>query len=182
MNHKIFCIMGESAAGKDSLTNRLCNELGLKQVISYATRPRRNGEGDTHIFVDDEVYEKMKSDNNIAAYTNIDGYHYWSTIDQLYSNDIYIIDPSGVKTLEDLKLDDLDICSIYINVPFELRLGRSSGRGDEISTFLSRTQSEMEQFLKMKSHGGFDYAVSNLNSNKAFNVLKNIIEVETIQN
>ena len=29
--HKLFCIMGESAAGKDSLTKRLCDELGLKQ-------------------------------------------------------------------------------------------------------------------------------------------------------
>ena len=50
----------------------------------------------------DEKYEEMKYNHNIAAYTNINGYHYWSTIDQLYSNDIYIIDPLGLKSLEDL--------------------------------------------------------------------------------
>ena len=89
-NHKLFCIMGESASGKDTLTNRLCNETGIKQIISYTTRPRRNGEGDTHIFVDDAVYESMK--DNIAAYTEINGFKYWTTTDQLYNNDVYIID------------------------------------------------------------------------------------------
>lgn len=182
MKSKLFCIMGESASGKDSLTSRICRNLGLTQVISYTTRPRRNGEGDTHIFVDDETYEQMKADGQIAAYTNINGYHYFSTIDQLYSNDIYIIDSIGLKSLEDLGLEDLDLCSIYINVPFEIRFDRAIERGDDIKTFLSRSNSEMEQFIKMKARGGFDYAVSNLNADKAFKVLKSIIEIETIQN
>ena len=180
--HKLFCIMAESAAGKDSLTRRLCDELGLKQIISFTTRARRKGEGDTHIFVDESVYSDMKESGNMAAYTYINGYHCWTTIEQLYENDIYIIDPAGVKTLEDLGLEDIDICSIYINVPFEIRLERAISRGDGYEEFTKRTSSELSQFVEMKAHGRFDWSVSNLNSDKALEVLKKIIEVETAQN
>ena len=82
--------MAESGAGKDTLVNRLCEETGLKKIISYTTRPRRTNEGDTHIFVDDSVYEQMK--DNLAAYTEINGFRYWTTIEQIYDNDILVRD------------------------------------------------------------------------------------------
>lgn len=181
-NHKLFCIIGETASGKDTLTKKLCEDTSMKQVISYTTRNRRDNEGDTHIFVDNSVYEQMKSDNKIAAYTEINGNRYWSTIDQLYDNDLYIIDPIGMKSLEDLGLEDIDYCSIYINVPSDIRLDRALYRGDSLEDFFSRMKSETEQFVRMKAHGGFDYAISNLNENKAYAVLKHIVEVETVQN
>ena len=180
--HKLFLIAGETASGKDTLTHKLCEELGLSQIISYTTRPKRNGEGNTHVFVTDEVYEQMRAEKNIAAYTNIAECHYWSTIDQLYTNDVYIIDPVGIKSIEDLHIDDIDFCTIYINVPMEVRIDRAINRGDDASVLTKRIGSEMEQFIKFKAHAGFDYSVSNLNNDKAFEVLKKIIEVETVQN
>lgn len=181
-NHKLFCIMGETASGKDTLTKKLCEDTGMKAIVSYTTRPRRTNEGDTHIFVDDSVYEQMKSDDKIAAFTEINGNKYWSTTDQLYENDIYIIDAFGLQTLENLGLEDIDLCSIYINVPIEVRLERAIHRGDSIEDFFSRNKSEMRQFIQMKAAGGFDYAISNLNEDKAYAVLKYIVEVETVQN
>ena len=179
-NHKLFCIMGETASGKDTLTKKLCEDTGMKAIVSYTTRPRRTNEGDTHIFVDDSVYEQMK--DNLAAYTEINGFRYWTTIEQIYDNDIYIIDPNGLETLENIGLEDIDICSIYINVPLEVRLERALYRGDSVEDFFSRTKSEMRQFIQMKAAGGFDYAISNLNEDKAYAVLKYIVEVETVQN
>lgn len=179
-NHKLFCIMGETASGKDTLTKKLCEDTGMKSIVSYTTRPRRTNEGDTHIFVDDSVYKQMK--DNLAAYTEINGFRYWTTIEQIYDNDIYIIDPNGLETLENLGLEDIDLCSIYINVPIEVRLERAIHRGDSIEDFFSRNRSEMRQFVQMKALGGFDYAISNLNEDKAYAVLKYIVEVETVQN
>ena len=179
-NHKLFCIMGETASGKDTLTKKLCEDTGMKAIVSYTTRPRRTNEGGTHIFVDDSVYEQMK--DNLAAYTEINGFRYWTTIEQIYDNDIYIIDPNGLETLENLGLEDIDLCSIYINVPLEVRLERAIHRGDSIEDFFSRNKSEMRQFVQMKALGGFDYAISNLNEDKAYAVLKHIVEVETVQN
>lgn len=179
-NHKLFCIMGETASGKDTLTKKLCEDTGMKAIVSYTTRPRRTNEGETHIFVDDSVYEQMK--DNLAAYTEINGFRYWTTIEQIYDNDIYIIDPNGLETLENLGLEDIDICSIYINVPLEVRLERALYRGDSVEDFFSRNKSEMRQFIQMKAAGGFDYAISNLNEDKAYAMLKYIVEVETVQN
>lgn len=179
-NHKLFCIMGETASGKDTLTKKLCEDAGMKAIVSYTTRPRRTNEGDTHIFVDDSVYEQMK--DNLAAYTEINGFRYWTTIEQIYDNDIYIIDPNGLETLENLGLEDIDLCSIYINVPIEVRLERALYRGDSVEDFFSRNKSEMRQFIQMKAAGGFDYAISNLNEDKSYAVLKYIVEVETVQN
>lgn len=49
---KIFCLMGKSASGKDTIYSRLLKmpELTLKKVIPYTTRPMRQGEidGDTY--------------------------------------------------------------------------------------------------------------------------------------
>lgn len=179
-NHKLFCIMGETASGKDTLTKKLCEDTGMKAIVSYTTRPRRTNESDTHIFVDDSVYEQMK--DNLAAYTEINGFRYWTTIEQIYDNDIYIIDPNGLETLENLGLEDIDLCSIYINVPIDVRLERALYRGDSLEDFFSRNKSEMKQFIQMKAAGGFDYAISNLNEDKAYAVLKHIVEVETVQN
>lgn len=180
MNHKLFCVMAETGAGKDTLVKRLCEDTGMKAIVSYTTRPRRTNEGDTHIFVDDSVYEQMK--DNLAAYTEINGFRYWTTIEQIYDNDIYIIDPNGLETLENLGLEDIDLCSIYINVPIDVRLERALYRGDSLEDFFSRNKSEMKQFIQMKAAGGFDYAISNLNDDKAYAMLKYIVEVETVQN
>ena len=97
--HVLFCVMGESASGKDRLVSELCKKNDWNQLISYATRPQRPNEGATHIFVNEDMYEAMKSNNEVAAYTCINNYHYWSTVDQLYDSDFYIID-CGAETLK----------------------------------------------------------------------------------
>ena len=69
--HTLLCIMGETACGKDSLVEKLCERMGTKQLISYTTRNRRVGEGDTHCFVDEEDFNQMKAEGQIAAYTEM---------------------------------------------------------------------------------------------------------------
>lgn len=43
---KIFCVMGKSASGKDTIYNKILQEdsLGLNRIIPYTTRPIRDGE------------------------------------------------------------------------------------------------------------------------------------------
>ena len=88
--HVLLCIMGRTASGKDAIVNKLCERTGLKQLISYTTRERRVQEGDTHIFATEEDYEQARSENKIAAFTQIGSYLYWCTIDQLYEADCYV--------------------------------------------------------------------------------------------
>ena len=45
---KIFCIMGKSATGKDTIYKALLarEDLGLRRIVSCTTRPIRAGEAD----------------------------------------------------------------------------------------------------------------------------------------
>lgn len=69
--HTLICVIGKTAAGKDELVNRLCTTTKAKQLISYTTRLKRNGEGNTHIFVDETKYFDMLDAGSVAVDTNI---------------------------------------------------------------------------------------------------------------
>lgn len=177
--HVLLCVMGKTACGKDSLVNKLCERNRLKAIVSYTTRPRRENEGDTHIFTTKEAYYQMKSEGNVAAYTEIAGNFYWTTIDQLYENDVYIIDPMGVKTLQELNLPNLRLVTVYINTPDEIREERALGkRGDDKIVFRKRNLSEAAQFREMLRNADFDYAISNIDFAKAYSTLHWISTVE----
>lgn len=179
--HVLLCVLGRTACGKDSLANKLCERTGLKAVISYTTRPRRENEGDTHIFTTKETYEQMQADGNVAAYTEIAGNLYWTTVDQLYTNDVYIIDYEGIKTLKALNLPNLRLVSVFINTPDDIREERALNlRKDDKSKFRVRDFAERNQFREMLKNADFDYAVSNVEFAKAYSVLKWISQVEGV--
>lgn len=178
--HVLMCVMAESAAGKDRLVNELCNRNNLTQLISYTTRARRANEDDTHIFVDEETYQQMKDDNNIAAYTYINGNHYWSTINQLYESDFYVIDPRGIESLKALNLPNLHLVTVYVNVPEDVRKERAKLRGDDMNVYRNRCLSEREQFRDMKKNMNVDYVVPNVDFAKSYSVLKWIATVEGV--
>lgn len=179
--HVLLCVLGRTASGKDSLVNKLCERTGLKAITSYTTRPRREKEGDTHIFTIRETYEQMQAEGNVAAYTEIAGNLYWTTIDQLYKNDIYIIDPNGVKTLKDLNLTNLRLVTVYINTPDEVREERALNlRKDDKKKFRVRDYAEANQFREMLKNADFDYAVSNVDFAKAYSTLRWISQVEGV--
>ncbi len=179
--HVLLCVLGRTACGKDSLVNKLCDRTGLKAVTSYTTRQRRENEGDTHIFTTKETYEQIQTSGNVAAYTEIAGNLYWTTIDQLYSNDIYIIDYDGLKTLKALNLPNLRLVSVFINTPDEVREERALNlRKDDKSKFRVRDFAERNQFRDMLKNADFDYAVSNIDFAKAYSTLRWISQVEGV--
>jgi guanylate kinase len=196
----VFLIVGQTASGKDSLVNAMCQqfkplepifvdgdsddeEWGIcepyKQLISYTTRPRRENEGDTHIFISPDEVNKYKDD--IIAYTKIGDYEYFATKQQLYDCDFYIIDYLGIQTLKGHKLDDeFRFVTIYINTPYDIRKERALlNRKDNIEVFTLRNQNESYQFSVMKQHSDFDYAISNTDFDKALQILKHIVDVES---
>ena len=61
----IFCLMGKSASGKDTIYKKLMEdrELGLRRMVSYTTRPIRDGEkdGEEYHFVDKGKLEQFEA-------------------------------------------------------------------------------------------------------------------------
>ena len=177
--HVLICIMGKTASGKDTLANRLCERTGLRQIISYTTRERRVNEGDTHIFISNDEYQALEDSGQIAAFTQIGPYKYCCTINQLYENDIYVIDPVGIKHLREMNLPNLRLVTVYVNTPDDVRKERAlNKRGDDRIVFTQRSMAERDQFRTMLRNADFDYAISNIDVAKAYSVLRWISTVE----
>lgn len=177
--HTLLLIVGRTASGKDSLVNKLCERTNLKAVTSYTTRPRRENEGNTHIFTTEDVYEQMQAEGKVAAYTQISGYHYWTTIDQLYESDLYIIDYKGIQTLRELNLPDIRFVTVFVNTPDKVREERAlTKRRDDKFVFRKRSLDEAPQFREMLKNADFDYSISNIELPKAYSVLRLISDIE----
>lgn len=136
---KIFCIMGKSATGKDTIYKRLLqnSELGLKRIVSYTTRPIREGEkeGEEYHFTDVKNLELLKQQGKIIecrSYDTIHGiWNYFMVKDNqidLTQNDYLVI-----GTLESyLKIKDYfgedHVVPIYIELEDGERLTRALDR------------------------------------------------------
>lgn len=85
---KIFYIIGKSSTGKDTIYKRLLvdQELNLKPLVIYTTRPIREGErqGREYFFTDEEGLEQIRRDGKLIelrAYDTIFGVWKYFTAD-----------------------------------------------------------------------------------------------------
>lgn len=85
---KIYCIMGKSSTGKDTIYKRLlCDQrLSFKTIVSYTTRPIREGEheGVEYFFCDENQVKRLSEQNKIIelrAYDTIQGIWKYFTVD-----------------------------------------------------------------------------------------------------
>ena len=180
-DHTLLLVIGRTACGKDRLVNKLCEQTNLTAITSYTTRERRVNEGATHVFVTEEDYQQMKDNEQIAAFTQIGKNKYWSTIEQLYINDLYIIDYEGIKTLRQLNLPNLRLVTVFVNVPDAIREDRAlNKRKDDRMKFRQRNIDEREQFREMTRSLDFDYMIPNIDFAKAYSCLKHISNIEGV--
>ena len=85
---KIYCIMGKSSTGKDTLYKRILKneELQLKTVIPYTTRPIREGEkeGVEYFFCNSEKVDELQSAGKVIErrdYNTVHGIWTYFTVD-----------------------------------------------------------------------------------------------------
>lgn len=88
LKHHIFCLMGKSASGKDTIYEKLLQDelLGLHSVVPYTTRPIRSGEADgrEYWFTTVEQFEEAQKDGKVIEsrrYDTVYGPWYYYTKD-----------------------------------------------------------------------------------------------------
>lgn len=73
---KIFCIMGKSSSGKDTIYKALLKNdtLGLHRIIPYTTRPIRQGEqdGQEYFFITEETVAQYQKENRVIEMRTYD--------------------------------------------------------------------------------------------------------------
>jgi len=162
MLKNLYCIIGQSGSGKDTLANNLQEKCGYKKVLSYTTRPaRENDKTDefSHVFTTIAQYQKDVSDNEIIAETYFDGKYYWVTKKMVDDADIYIVDPKGLKDLRK-QYTSRPIVAIYLWTRPETRMKRMRKRGDSSEQISQRLQNDRIMFSETaRESSSYDYSI-----------------------
>lgn len=131
-------ILGKTCSGKDTIVNKLCNEYGYKKIITYTTRPMRDGEinGKTYHFITKEEFLEKINNKFFLEYkkynTTQGEWYYGCSFEDINNADeksVIILTPMGY-------LDLLYFCpainhkSIYLKVDEDIIKQRLIERGD----------------------------------------------------
>ncbi|QFJ54163.1 guanylate kinase [Pseudobutyrivibrio xylanivorans] len=174
----IYCIMGKSSSGKDTIFKLLLEreDVNLKRIVSYTTRPIRSHEkpGDEYNFVSVEQKDKLIEDGKvieIREYNTVHGPWFYFTVDDgnvdLENNDYLII-----GTVESfVKIRDYygeeKVLPIYIEVDDGIRLSRALER--ERSQEHPKYEEMCRRFLADQQ----DFSEENLKKARITNVFNN---------
>lgn len=178
MKPKVYVLMGYSGSGKTEIAKEL-EKHGYDVLQSYTTRQPRYEDEYGHMFCSVEEYKQFEKNGEVAAYSLIEGNHYFSTVDQIRNSNnrlLYVCDPDGIRDLKE-KITDIEFITIYIKVDKKTRMRRMHERGDTVDKILSRVTTDGIKFAKKR----YDYQVINYEFDKAVKIIKNIIEVENEQ-
>lgn len=113
----IVCVVGPSGCGKTTMARVVEGALDIPMLVSYTTRPKRDNEidGIDHHFVTED---QMPPKEEMLAYTNFGGYHYWMPFSEIpYTGTgvcTYVIDEKGLQMLKDNYSDQFNVKSILI--------------------------------------------------------------------
>ena len=133
---KIFFILGKSSSGKDTIFQKIKenNELGLKTVVGYTTRPMRENEvdGEEYFFVDRDRLEELKNEDKVIEsrdYNTVHGIWSYFTVDDGQidldqDNYLYIGTLESYEQVRNFYGED-KIVPIYIEVEQGERLRRA---------------------------------------------------------
>lgn len=158
----ILILLGESGCGKSTTREILLrNNTGYRfhKVVSYTTRPKREGEknGEDYYFVSEEQFTKIKEENLFAETGSYRNWHYGSLKKDYESgNAIAILTPHGVRELQKaLRNSNCRIFTAYLKVPRRDRLITLLERGDDIEEAYRRNISDIGQFDGIESEADF---------------------------
>ncbi len=184
---KIFCIMGKSSSGKDTIYKRLLKEksLGLCRIVPYTTRPIREDETDgvEYHFVDVDQ-EALFEDRGLIiekrTYNTIHGPWDYFTVDDgsidLSHNDYLVIGTLESYTkLADYYTKDV-VVPIYIEVDDGIRLERA------LSRERMQAQPKYEEMCRRFLADAADFSPEKLEAAGIRDVFENVTIYDTVNN
>lgn len=135
---KIYCVMGKSSSGKDTVYKKLKEQYKeFRLIVPYTTRPIREGEKDgvEYYFVDPEQFRAMKEDGKVIesrSYNTKCGIWTYFTADD-GQIDLSVADYLLIGTLVSYQalreyFGEEAIVPVYLEVEDGLRLARALER------------------------------------------------------
>lgn len=137
--------------------------MGFKPVITYTTRnPRKNEVNGIHYyFISEDEFNKKKKEDFFAettSYNTISGMKYYGTAKcDLDGDKVLIVNPSGLKTLYNMK--ELNLISFLICVDESVLKQRLLKRGDDWGEIIRRMAADESDFADIDEY--IDFTIEN---------------------
>lgn len=180
---KIFCLMGKSSSGKDTIFKELKEDkdLRLKPIVSYTTRPKRTNEtnGVEYYFIDEKLLEEYKQMGKVIEqreYDTANGKWYYCTLDDGQinlekNNYLLIVTLEAYKNIKSY-FGEENVFPFYITVDDGIRLERALKRERE------QQNPNYDELCRRFLADNNDFSIDKLNACniKKFYINNNLIE------
>lgn len=177
----MIIIVGKTCSGKDTIVNKLISEHDFKRIITYTSRPMRNGEEqDVDYHFISEEYFKYKIENDFfvewKSYDTVDGVWYYGTaledLENVEDNTVVILTPNGYRDVVK-KLNNKVKC-IYIYANNDTIKKRLVTRGDKEKEANRRLAHDNADFKSFEYEA--DIIIYNNEGTDINKVIKRILE------
>lgn len=175
----MIVLCGGSASGKSEITKHFINEFNFETIITYTTRPCRDGEisGVDYNFVKYEDFYEMEKQGFFAETSYYNNWCYGSAKSDYLGdtmNKIVILTPHGIRQLK--KQGDINsLFTVFLDSDRRQRLIRQLLRGDNIEEAYRRNLSDVGQFDGIEDD--VDYIAYNWMASHEMKNLKTIPEI-----
>lgn len=144
----MLILVGPSASGKTEAVKLLIANYNMHKLVTYTSRQMRIGEidGKDYHFISKDDFEKRINDGFFLEHVCYNGNYYGTAFEDLASDKVVILEPSGVKTYLE-KVPEL-VKIIYLRTPVAYRLKRMLARGDAMESINLRIQNDDLIFTK----------------------------------
>lgn len=167
---KIIAIVGKTSTGKDSVVGYIRAAYGIKPIVSYTTREKRECEenGREHYFIsEEEMDELLKDKSSLLAYSKskLTNIQYCTSMKDIPEDSVftYVINPNALEELLQAH-PEIDVTSILLTLDERVILRRAIRRGDGVKTIQKRLESERDEFDSYAASNKYDFKID---TNKA---------------
>lgn len=161
----MIILAGKSCSGKNAIQEELIKDGKYKRVVTYTTRPMRDGEinGVTYHFISSYEFLKKQFEGFFAETTYYDVASgerwFYGTSSECFNDDngVLIMNPDGVKAIKGRK--DIHYTTFYIMCDKKTLKKRLKKRGDNPKEAKRRLKADNKDFSGMESF--CDYTIMN---------------------
>ena len=147
----MLALIGKSGSGKTTIEDTLIREHGFKRAISHTSREKRvnDVEGVNYYFVSKAEMERLWETGELVERVDYLDNIYGFVESECKPDRVVAVLPDGLKQLNRRK--DLNIFSVYLDVSYDVRKERMSGRGDSDENVEKRLRNDDEVFAGVES-------------------------------
>lgn len=147
----MLALIGKSGSGKTTIEDTLIREYGFKRAISHTSREKRvnDVEGVNYYFVSKAEMERLWETGELVERVDYLDNIYGFVESECKPDRVVAVLPDGLKQLN--KRKDLNIFSVYLDVSYDVRKERMSGRGDSDENVEKRLRNDDEVFAGVES-------------------------------